>query len=94
MSDRWEVEVMGRDATQNLATLPNAFQSATAKARQTLATDIGTIMSLSLQDKLSVVAIVLLKSVVVHHEILKKKKRAAYALWIGAANDCKPTPQK
>lgn len=81
MSDRWEVEVMGRDATQNLATLPNAFQSATAKARQTLATDIGTIMSLSLQDKLSVVAIVvLLKSVVVHHEILKKKKRAAYAL--------------
>lgn len=58
MSDRWEVEVMGRDAAQNLSTLPNKFQSATAKARQTLAVDIGTIMSISLQDKLSVIAIV------------------------------------
>lgn len=67
---------MGRDAAQNLATLPNTFQSATAKARQTLAVDIGTIMSISLQDKLSVIAIVvLLKCIVVHHEIFKKKSR-------------------
>lgn len=74
MSDRWEVEVMGRDAAQNLATLPNTFQSATAKARQTLAVDIGTIMSISLQDKLSARAIVvLLKSIVAHHETFKKK---------------------
>lgn len=51
---------MRRDAIHIMETRPNTLQSAVARAGQTLATDIGTVMSISLKDKPSAITIVVL----------------------------------